>query len=302
MGTTRLAGSENEPHIIVNSDRTIFVPDELKCVAVQFDHNIETVTFDCPRYWDGHDFSTMRVYINYRRADGKMEPYPCEPPTIDELDESIIHFNWTVSQNVTLVKGKISFLVCVKNPDESGNLQNRWSSRLNQDLEVLEGLECSSDAIVSENPDIIEYILSRLDGAPIVGDGNSSSVDEIFVAVPYETLLVDIQNAVMSGKIVFANDRSANTLYTLSKCVGSAAIFTNISGNVITFFNVGTDNEWTLTKTAVALKSDLTSTIDENSTDRQYPSAKAVYTAINDMVSSIDTELLKAIGSGEVTV
>ena len=142
MGTPRLAGSANEPHIIVNRDRTIFVPDELKCIAVQFDHNIETVTFDCPRYWDGHDFSTMRVYINYRRADGEMEPYPCDPPTVDETDASVIHFNWTISRGVTLACGEICFIVCVKKLDGNGNLQNRWSSRKNHDMVVLEGIEC----------------------------------------------------------------------------------------------------------------------------------------------------------------
>ena len=35
-----------EGHIIIGSDRTVTVPDELKKIAVQYDHNVETVTFD----------------------------------------------------------------------------------------------------------------------------------------------------------------------------------------------------------------------------------------------------------------
>ena len=54
-----------EGHIVIGNDRYITVPDELKRLAVQYDHNIETVTFDCPRYWDGLDMSAMAVYINY---------------------------------------------------------------------------------------------------------------------------------------------------------------------------------------------------------------------------------------------
>ena len=38
-----------EPHIIIDKKRKVSVPDELKRIAVQHDHNIETVTFDCPR-------------------------------------------------------------------------------------------------------------------------------------------------------------------------------------------------------------------------------------------------------------
>ena len=43
------ASGIDEQHIIINSDRSITVPTELKNIAVQNDHNIETVMFDCPR-------------------------------------------------------------------------------------------------------------------------------------------------------------------------------------------------------------------------------------------------------------
>ena len=44
----RLSVSD-EPHIIIGPDRVINVPNELKRLAVQYDHDVETVTFDCPR-------------------------------------------------------------------------------------------------------------------------------------------------------------------------------------------------------------------------------------------------------------
>ena len=44
------ADPETEEHIVVGSDRFITVPNSLKRIGVQYDHNIETVTFDCPRY------------------------------------------------------------------------------------------------------------------------------------------------------------------------------------------------------------------------------------------------------------
>lgn len=151
---------ETESHIVINADRTITVPDMLKHIAVQGDHNIETVTFDCPRYWDGHDLSKMSMRVVYQRPDGHREPHPVENLRIDETDDTIIHFDWTISGNVTLIKGVISFTVCAKFADTEGYTSREWHARLNQDLIVDEGLDCSGDEIVERNPDIIESILN----------------------------------------------------------------------------------------------------------------------------------------------
>lgn len=161
----------DEPHIVINPDRTITVPDELKHIAVQFDHNIETVTFDCPRYWDGHDFNEMNVYINYRRPDGYMDQYPTENLRVNDSDSSMIHFEWTISKNVTLVKGNISFLICIKTSED----EPHWNSRLNQDLVIDEGMECS-EQIVESNPDVIEAILSRMEALENTG-GSTGAID-----------------------------------------------------------------------------------------------------------------------------
>lgn len=152
----------DEPHIVVNSDRTIVVPDELKHIAVQFDHNIETVTFDCPRYWDKHDFSEMHAYINYMRPDGYKDQYRVENLRVDETDDTIIHFEWTISKNVTQLKGNISFLICIKAINTEGEEEPHWNSRLNQELIIDEGMECT-EQIIDSNPDTIEYLLTRIE-------------------------------------------------------------------------------------------------------------------------------------------
>lgn len=159
---------EDEPHINVNADRTITVPEQLKHIAVQFDHNIETVTFDCPRYWDEHDFSKMHAYVNYMRPDGYKDQYPVKNLRVDETDETLIHFEWTISKNVTQMKGSISFLICIKTIDDEGHEEPHWNSRLNQDLVIDEGMECT-EQIVEANPDMIEHILARMDDLESAG-------------------------------------------------------------------------------------------------------------------------------------
>lgn len=56
---------EEEAHIVIGKDRVITVPPDLRRLGVQYDKNVESVTFDCPRYWDGIDLLNMAMYINY---------------------------------------------------------------------------------------------------------------------------------------------------------------------------------------------------------------------------------------------
>ena len=156
----------NEPHIVVGSDRFITVPDQIKKIGVQYDHDIETITFDCPRFWDGNDLSTMKIYINYMREDGHVGMYLCD---IVSIEDDIMHFNWTISGEVTQIKGTISFLVCIKRVDSDGNEERHWNSELCQDLYVSEGMECQ-ESILYRYPDIITQLLTRMD----IAEGNVS--------------------------------------------------------------------------------------------------------------------------------
>lgn len=154
--STLLADSSTEPHIVIGDDRFVTVPSELKRLAVQYDHDIETVTFDCPRYWDDHDMSEMRIYINYLRSDAETGCYKAQNITVDSSDESIMHFDWTISRNVTETFGKIVFLVCVKKADDDGNEKNHWNSELCKDCYVSEGLEYDIEPVKELYPDLIE--------------------------------------------------------------------------------------------------------------------------------------------------
>lgn len=150
-----------EPHIVVGPNRIVIVPDELKKIAVQFDHDVKTVTFDCPRYSDGRDLSTMRVYINYTLADGTDGACLAENVTVDETDDLVMHFDWIITRNVTPVDGNLSFTVCIKNTDGEGNEINHWNSEPNEDAYIAKGKECT-EQIVDEYPDVIGQILDKV--------------------------------------------------------------------------------------------------------------------------------------------
>ena len=154
-------------HIVVGSDRYITVPESLQKIGVQFDHNAETVTFDCPRYWDGHDLSTMKIYINYMRPNDSFGAYLCSDAEIDSMDNTIMHFNWVISGHVTEFAGPLSFLVCICDVDQNGDSTTHWNSELNTQMYISSGMKCR-DAILGRYPDIITQLLNRMDSVEAV--------------------------------------------------------------------------------------------------------------------------------------
>ena len=171
--------TKTEPHIVVGSNRVITVPSELKRIAVQYDHNIETVTFDCPRYWDDHDMSTMNVYINYTRADNEPGCYIADDVSVDETDTSIMHFSWTISRHVTEAVGPLTILICIKMVDNDGNEVNHWNSERNSEMTISKGMECG-DIIAEKYPDIISQILTDMGNlADLTTEDKSSLVAAI---------------------------------------------------------------------------------------------------------------------------
>ena len=151
------AEPETEGRIIVGNDRFITVPEGLKRIAVQNDHDVETVTFECPRYWDNHDMSEMDVYVQYLRPDGVLGRYLCEDVWIDETDDTKMLFNWTVSGHVTPEDGKLTVQVCVQKESEAGTDLNHWNSELNEDLYISKGLDCGG-AYTSNSPSQVKQI------------------------------------------------------------------------------------------------------------------------------------------------
>lgn len=162
------ATPETEPHIVVDEDRFITVPDELKRIAVQYDHNVETVTFDCPRYWDGLDMADMRIYVNYALADGTPGCCLATNVSVDGSDSNIMHFDWTVSRNATNVSGPLTILICIKKTDEDGFEVNHWNSELNKEMYISKGLEVD-EYIENKYPDIINQLLDNVDNIGGVG-------------------------------------------------------------------------------------------------------------------------------------
>lgn len=156
------ATETDEPHVVIFDDRSMYVPDSIKKIGVQFDHDVNLIRFDCPRYSDGVDLYPMQFYVNYIRPDGTPGAYHVEDVTIDKNDSTILHFSWHVLRHATEYQGNLTILICVKETDDSGNLEHHWNTELNSDFYLSEGLVCD-DVILAEYQDIITQLLTEMD-------------------------------------------------------------------------------------------------------------------------------------------
>ena len=187
--------TETEPHIIINRDRSVVVPEELKRLAVQYDHNIETVTFDCPRYWDEHDLMSLILYINYVRGDGKQGRYKAKNVRVDTRDNTIIHFEWTISRKISAVPGMIKFLACAKTLEANGTERLHWNSDVNLDTYVSEGLE-TDEPEVEVDVDELSNLLLRIDEL----DDSIEALDPIFAVETYNEAVSRTQGMIEEAK------------------------------------------------------------------------------------------------------
>ena len=287
------ANPTEEQHIIVDENRIITVPSELKKIAVQYDHNIETVTFDCIRYWDGHDMSTMKVYINYTRSDKYTGCYLADNVRVDEADDSIMHFDWTISRNVTESVGPLTILVCIKMVDADGNEVNHWNSERNTDMTISQGMECG-DIIANKYPDVITYLLNMRFPVNYLESLDSENMVNLRD--------LDSGTYILKGK--FRPFEGSTHIYTFSSGMLLSIIKQETTSyvqifysrdNTIQYLEIGDSSVTRKDAKLINMESiaNKVTDINEGSDDHHYPSAKAVYNAIttNSITTSTATNL-----------
>lgn len=252
--TETYSATGEEPHIVIDTDRFIHVPDELKRLGVQYDHHVETVTFDCPRYWDDHDLSEMKVYVTYMRSDGEIGSAEAKNLTVDTYDGNIMHFDWTIDGHVTEVKGQLSFLVCIRKADSEGIETNHWNSELNTEAYISQGLE-RTETILKQYPDVVEQMLIRAEAITSNGLLNvECQPGQLFVVktvnslgYPIEWEAIDqndnmnIVSGISDGSLRSVGSAKETSTYSLGKNAVAVGSGTKASGSAAFAEGMGTE-------------------------------------------------------------
>ena len=189
-------------HIIINNDRTVTVPTSVTKIGNRFEHNVNRVTFDCPRYADDEqtiDLSAMKIYINYIRPDKKPLSSLAENVTVDEADPTIIHFDFRITRTVTMVDGVLDCLVCIKITNSEGVEEYHWNSDIFSKLSVGKGME-NEETIAEENIDLITQLLVNLDTTNAEVSDVSERIDGVYGKVgELETLATEDKSSVVAA-------------------------------------------------------------------------------------------------------
>lgn len=171
--------SHNDKTSVVDADSHFIIDPVTRTIQndgeknlVQFDHNSERKTFECPRFVEGHDMlNCNRVIVNYLDND---LPGVYEVDDLTKKDSDTIMFSWLISSNATQKTGNIFFAITFMCVQTNGDVTYRWNTAINQGLKVIEGMNQNS-TIVYDNVDILEQWKQQLFGT---SDGEISKIQE----------------------------------------------------------------------------------------------------------------------------
>lgn len=138
--------------------RTMKYDSSAKPTLVQFDHNSERITFEMPRYIDGHDMSLCNKveihYLNFSAAEKASGVYAVDDLQVSPADDSVVIGSWLVSRNATGIAGSLNFVIrfaCF-----TGDvIDYAWHTEIYSEIVVGKGIN-NGEAIVEDYVDVLE--------------------------------------------------------------------------------------------------------------------------------------------------
>ena len=188
-------------HFVIDPiTRTLSKEGDAKMKIVQHDHNSERVTFEIPRYIDGHDMATCNVvhvhYLNVS-ADGRTTApgvYEIDDMHVSAEDENLVIGTWLISRNATQLVGSLNFLIrfmCVTDGAE----QYAWNTGVCADMVVATGLY-NGEVIVDDYADVLLEWLEKFNSTPLCVTLNTGTMTanktfaEILAAVKAKRVVI----------------------------------------------------------------------------------------------------------------
>lgn len=243
-------------YIVINDDlRTMQIPSSIVLLGVESDDDVNRIPFQMPKEYCGFDLSTFDARINYMNANGLGDVYVVDDLEIDGDDPSLMNFSWLVGRNACAYKGTTKFIVCLKKFDANQNVVQEFNTTV-YSLPVLEGLE-TTQAVVQQNADIIEYILHAIEDAGSIDLSNyytKAEVDALKLPNPFALNIngteYDGSEAVeitVEGGSSASTATASGTIIHLDDAVAHSAVknltLQNANGDVISSANVVVTNK-----------------------------------------------------------
>lgn len=190
---------------IDNVTRTITNIDEIKRELVQYDHNSERLTFEIPRYVDGHDFSECNlVQVHYENIDtfGKMKSsdiYYVNDLHVKEDDDQVVVLSWLIKDTATKYVGTLNFVIRFACFNE-GVIEYAWNTKKFEGILILPGIY-NNEIIEEEHYDIIDDLQSVFNNQ--IKEKNVVIINQVGnnASLTHAQMLSEVEK----GKLLFLN-------------------------------------------------------------------------------------------------
>lgn len=117
------------------------------------------------------------------------------------------------------------------------------------------------------------------------GGGGGGGVDNLLWCTYLTTTYNEITEALAQGKLPVC--KKGNDVYTYQGIASNKYVFTAVKNTVVSYIGVGSNDAWAvLSNFTVQATGNMTQQVDVDSTDKQYPSAKATYDAIQEATAN----------------
>lgn len=207
--------------IIINDDlRTMQIPSSITLLGVESDDDVNVLQFQMPKEYSGFDLSEFQARINYMNANGEGDLYIADDLAVDGDNMT---FSWLVGRNACAYVGNVQFIVCLKKFDEDSNVTQEFNTTV-YTLPVLRGLE-TTEAVVQENADIIEYILKMIEDAGSIDLSNYYTKPQVDALIP--TQLPNPQAITINGTSYDGSEAVDLTIEATSE------VLATVSGQII---------------------------------------------------------------------
>lgn len=151
---------DKDTHFIIDPVTRAITTSSEKLHVMQYDHNSERLTFEMPRYIEGHDMSVCnKVEVHFLNIDLKTKDQvsgyrELDDFRISEEDKNKVVVSWLISKGSTKLGGKLNFLLnfrCVENGVETYALHTDFFTNYT----VKSGLDAAA-MFENEYADVIE--------------------------------------------------------------------------------------------------------------------------------------------------
>ena len=104
---------DTDLHFVIDPVTRTVRNESGKVTIIQYDHNSERITFEIPRYIDGHDMSECnRVEVHYNNiatSQTNRGLYEVTDLQVSPDDSRYVTCSWLISQNATRLVGRLAF-------------------------------------------------------------------------------------------------------------------------------------------------------------------------------------------------